>query len=82
MKLKISVALLAFVTAVIPLSLSAEDGLAHAVASRNAAQTYANLPLRFEPAAEQGHFMARSSGYAVLVGAGESAIAITDGKSG
>ena len=82
MKLKISVALLAFVTAVIPLSLFAEDGLAHAIASRDAAQTYANLPLRFEPAAEQGHFLARSSGYAVLVGAGESTIAITDGKAG
>ena len=82
MKLKISVALLAFVTAVIPLSLSAESDLARAVASRDAARTYANLPLRFEPAAEQGHFLARSGGYAVLVGAGESAIAITDATSG
>ncbi len=81
MKLKIRVALLAFVTAVIPLSLSAEGGLAQAIASRDAARTYANLPLRFEPAIEQGHFLARSSGYAVLVGPAESAIAIT-AKSG
>ena len=81
MKLKIGVALLAFVTAVIPLSLSAEGGLAQAIASRDAARTYANLPLRFEPAVEQGHFLARSSGYAVLVGPRESAIAVT-AKSG
>ena len=81
MKLKIGVALLAFVTAVIPLSLSAEGGSAQAIASRDAARTYANLPLRFEPAVERGHFLARSSGYAVLVGPRESAIAVT-AKSG
>lgn len=85
MKLKFAVALLAFVTAIIPLSVSvsAESGpLSQAVANRDAARTYANLPLRFEAAAEPGHFLARSGGYAVLVGAGESAIAIADAKSG
>jgi hypothetical protein len=87
MKLKFRVALLAFVTAVTPLSLSAAGNgalgtPAQAIASRDAARTYASLPLRFEPAAEPGSFLARSGGYAVLVGADESAIAITDAKSG
>ena len=83
MKLKFGGALLAFVTAIIPLSVSAESGpLPQDVASRDAARTYANLPLRFEAAAEPGYFLARSGGYAVLVGAGESAIAIADAKSG
>ncbi len=82
MKLKLGVALLALVTAVIPSSLSAENVQAQAAAKRDAARTYANLPLHFEPAVEQGRFLARSGKYSVLIAAGESVIAISDGIAG
>ena len=86
MKLKLGVALLALVSAVIiPSSLFADsDALPQAApprstgeaGSHDAARAYASLPLHFEPTSEQGRFLARSGGYSVLIGAGESAIGI------
>jgi hypothetical protein len=91
MKLKLGIALLALVSAVIPSSLFANsDAMPQAVplrptggaGSHNAARAYANLPLHFEPTSEQGRFLARSGGYSVLIGAGESVIGIPGDKAG
>ena len=92
MKLKLGVALLALVSAVLmPSSLFADsDALPQAAPLRptsgagsyDAARAYASLPLHFEPTSEQGRFLARSGGYSVLIGAGESAIGIPGEKAG
>jgi hypothetical protein len=41
-----------------------------------------NLPLSFEPAATPGHFLARSGGYTVSIGATESSVAVIGAASG
>ena len=49
---------------------------------RTAVEAYGRLPLSFEPTASPSRFLARSGSYAVLIGAGESAVAVHDAKSG
>ena len=79
MKLKLGVALLALVSAVIPSSLFANSDASPG--SHDAARAYANLPLHFEPTSEQGRFLARSGAYSVLIGADESVIGIPGAKA-
>ena len=50
--------------------------------SHDAARAYASLPLHFEPTSDEGRFLARSGGYSVLIGAGDSAIGIPGAKAG
>src|SRR5271165_6669140 len=52
----------------------AAGGESHSAALRS----FGNLPLSFEPAAEPGHFLARSGGYTVLIGSDESTVALPD----
>jgi len=49
---------------------------------RPAVRASAKLPLSFEPAGTPGHFLARSSGYAMSIGATESFVAVTGAGSG
>jgi hypothetical protein len=84
MKLKLCTALLTAATLFAPLSSVAEKAQDPAVANRSAAAAaaYGRLPLGFEPTESPARFLARSGSYAVLVGAGQSSVAVTDKKSG
>jgi Beta-propeller repeat/Abnormal spindle-like microcephaly-assoc'd, ASPM-SPD-2-Hydin len=81
MKLKLCTALLAAATLFAPLSSVAEKAQ-DAAAKRTAVEAYGKLPLSFEPTENPARFLARSGSYAVLVGAGQSSVAVTDAKSG
>jgi hypothetical protein len=82
MKLKLCIALLTAATLFAPLSSVAEKAQDPASAKRTAVEAYGRLPLSFEPTESPARFLARSGSYAVLVGAGQSAVAVTGAKSG
>lgn len=81
MKVKLCVALLALIVVMLPQTLLAGPGAAPANARLAATQMSANLPLSFEPAQTPGHYLAHSGRYAVLIGATESSVVVTDEKS-
>jgi hypothetical protein len=82
MKLKLSTALLAAAALLTPLSVMADQAQNAAEAKLAAVAAYGKLPLSFEPTGSAARFVAHSGGYTVSVGARESSIAITTGKSG
>ena len=82
MKLKLCTALLTVATLFAPFSYAAEKAQDVAAAKRTAVEAYGRLPLSFEPTKSSSRFLARSGSYAVLIGAGESAVAVHDAKSG
>jgi hypothetical protein len=82
MKLKLCTALLTVATVLTPLSLVAEKAQNPADAKRAAVEVYGKLPLSFEATGDSARFLAHSGGYSVTVGASESAVAVTDAKSG
>lgn len=82
MKLKICTALLTAAALLAPLSSVAENKQDAAAAKRTAVEAYGRLPLSFEPTASPAHYLARNGSYAVLIGAGESSVAVNDAKSG
>ncbi|MGC2211148.1 MAG: hypothetical protein WA532_13655, partial [Candidatus Korobacteraceae bacterium] len=82
MKLKICTALLTAATLLAPISSVAENKQDAAAAKRTAVEAYGRLPLSFEPTSSPAHYLARNGSYAVLIGAGESSVAVNDAKSG
>src|ERR1039458_2747875 len=82
MKLKLCTALLTAATLVAPLSSVAEKAQDPAGAKRTAVEAYGRLPLSFEPTESPARLLARSGRCEVLVGAGQSAVAVTGAKSG
>jgi beta-propeller repeat-containing protein/centrosomal CEP192-like protein len=82
MKLKLCTALLTAVTLFVPLSSVAEKAPDAAAAKRTAVEAYGRLPLSFEATASPAHYLARNGSYAVLIGAGQSSVAVKEAKSG
>lgn len=82
MKLKLCTALFTAATLFSPLFSVAEKAPDAAAAKRAAVAAYGKLPLSFEPTASPSRFLARSGSYAVLIGAGQSSVAVHDAKSG
>lgn len=67
---------------IFPQLLLAAGAPAKASMSRTASQTYAAVPLSFEPTSSSDTYLARSGRYTVFIGARESSVAVTDIRSG
>ena len=81
MKAKLGV-LITLAAVAFPLWLAASNPSSAAEAKLAAVNAMRNLPLSFEPATAPGHFLARSGGYSMLIGATETSVTIPGATAG